>query len=156
MRDLWDWAGDNAWAVWLGIAMILGGAELLSLDLILLMLAIGAVVGMGVALAGADVWVQIIAASAAAVAMLGLVRPGVVKRLHSGTDLRHGPAALIGEEGFAVADVDARNGLIKLRGEVWTARPYDETAVITSGARVQVLEIRGVTAYVVEVPELGS
>lgn len=156
MRDLWDWAGQNAWAVWLGLAMVLGGAELLSLDLILLMVAIGAVVGMGVALAGADVWLQIIAAAASSAAMLALVRPSVVKRLHSGPELRHGPAALIGEEGFAVADVDARSGLVKLRGEVWTARPYEEWAVIPSGATVQVLEIRGATAYVVEVPELGA
>jgi membrane protein implicated in regulation of membrane protease activity len=156
MRELWDWAGENAWSVWLALALVLGGAELLSLDLILLMVAIGAVVGMGAALAGADVWLQIIAAAASSAAMLAFVRPSFVKRLHSGPELRHGPAALIGEEGFAIADVDARSGLVKLRGEVWTARPYDESEVITTGAKVQVLEIRGATAYVVEVPQLGS
>ena len=88
--------------------------------------------------------------------MLVLVRPSVVHRLHSGPTLVQGHAALVGREGFALTEVDARSGQVKLAGEVWTARPYDETAVIPTGARVQVFEIRGATAYVHEVPELGS
>ncbi len=152
----WDWLRENAWGVWLGAAMLLGGAEMFSLDLVLLMLAVGAVVGMGAALAGLAVWVQILAAAGASVAMLALVRPEAVKRLHRGPDLKHGPAALVGQEGFAVAEVTPKAGMIKIAGEVWTARPYDETSVISPGAKVQVLEIRGATAYVFEVPELGA
>jgi membrane protein implicated in regulation of membrane protease activity len=152
----WDWVRENAWAVWLGLSLVLGGAELFSLDLVLLMLAVGALVGMATALAGLGIPLQLLAAAAASVAMLALVRPGVVKRLHGGPDLKHGPAALIGQEGFAVAEVSARSGQVKLAGEIWTARPYDDSAVIPVGARVQVFEIRGATAYVHEVPEIGS
>jgi membrane protein implicated in regulation of membrane protease activity len=152
----WDWVRENLWGVWLGLAMLLGVAELFSLDLVLLMLATGAIVGMITALVGLGLPVQILAAAAASVAMLALVRPNVVKRLHSGPELLHGPAALIGEEGFAVAEVTARGGQIKLAGELWTARPYDDTAVIPVGSRVRVFEIRGATAYVDEVPQLGS
>ena len=151
-----EWLRDYDWAVWVGAAMVLGVAELASLDLVLLMLAVGCLVGAGVAAFELPFLVQALAAVAASTAMLVLVRPSVVRRLHSGPGLRHGPAALIGEEGFALSEVDARGGQVKLAGEVWTARPYDDTAVIPSGARVQVFEIRGATAYVHEVPEIGA
>ena len=151
----WDWLTDNLWGVWLGLAMLLGVLELFSLDLVLLMLASGAVVGMVVALAGAGLPIQILAAAAASIGMLALVRPNVVRKLHSGPTLKQGHEALIGEEGFTVAEITERGGQIKVAGEIWTARPYDETAVIPVGAKVRVYEIRGATAYVDEVPQLG-
>jgi membrane protein implicated in regulation of membrane protease activity len=151
-----EWLGDNAWAAWLGAAMLLGLAELVSLDLVLLMLAVGALGGMVTALLGAGVGVQVLVAAATSVAMLALVRPGIVKKLHHGPDLVQGHAALVGEEGFVIAEISEQGGQAKLRGEVWTARPYDPHVVIPQGAKVQVLEIRGATAYVHQVPELGS
>ena len=41
-------------------------------------------------------------------------------------------------------------GCVRLDGEIWTARPYDEDQVFEAGTRVQVLEIRGATALVAE------
>jgi membrane protein implicated in regulation of membrane protease activity len=152
----WEWVRDNAWGLWLGLSMVLGVAELASLDLVLLMLAVGALAGMTAALLDLQVWVQILAAAAASIGMLAFVRPSFVKRLHSGPDLQHGFAGLVGKEGFTVAEISAQGGQIKLAGEIWTARPYDEYAVIPVGAKVQVFEIRGATAYVHEVPELDS
>jgi membrane protein implicated in regulation of membrane protease activity len=148
---------DWLWAVWLGVALLLGVLELFSLDLVLLMLASGALVGMGVSLIpGVGVPIQILAAVATTIAMLAFVRPSVIKRLHTGPDLRQGHDALIGEEGFTVAEITAQGGQLKIAGEIWTARPYDETAVIPVGAKVRIYEIRGATAYVDEVPQLGS
>lgn len=151
-----EWFRENAWALWLGLSMLLGAAELFSLDLVLLMLATGALVGMLTALLGLGIPLQLLAAAGASVAMLALVRPGIVKKLHGGPDLKHGFTGLIGQEGFAVAEVSSRSGQVKVAGEIWTARPYLESAVIPVGARVQIFEIRGATAYVDEVPELGS
>ena len=150
-----DWFREWDWALWLSAAVALGVAELATLDLVLLMLAAGCLVGVVTGVLGAPFVLQALAAAAAAAAMLVLVRPSVVRRLHSGPTLVHGHAALVGREGFALSEVDVRSGQVKLEGEVWTARPYDETAVIPAGARVQVFEIRGATAYVHEVPELG-
>ena len=151
-----DWLGDNAWAAWLGLSIALGVAELFSLDLVLLMLAVGALAGMVAGVLAAPVVVQVLVAAATSVAMLALVRPSIVKRLHSGPELKHGPAALIGQEGFVVAELSPTAGQVKLAGEIWTARPYDETSTIPVGAKVQVLEIRGATAYVLQVPQLGA
>ena len=149
-----EWLQDNAWAGWIGLALVLGSAEMLSLEMTLLMLAIGALAG--AATAGVtDVFVvQALVAAVVSASMLLFVRPSVVKRLHSGPDLRTGTAALVGTEGHAVAEISPAAGQVKLGGEVWTARPYDDSAVIGEGARVQVLEIRGATALVIEIPQL--
>ena len=149
-----DWLQD--WQAWLALSIALGAAELFSLDLMLLMLAAGGVVGMAAALIGLPVAVQILAAVAASVAMLALVRPNVVRRLHTGPELRLGHQALIGKQGIVVDEVSWQGGQIRISGELWTARPYDDTAVIGPGATVDIFEIRGATAMVHEVPRLES
>lgn len=149
-----EWLQD--WQVWLGAAIALGVAELFSLDLVLLMMAAGALAGMVTALIGLAVPVQVVVAVAVAVGMLALVRPSIVKRLHSGPELRLGHAALVGKQGVVVAEVTAQGGQIRVGGELWTARPYDETEVIEPGAAVDIFEIRGATAYVHRIPTLGS
>ena len=149
-----EWLQD--WQVWLGAAIALGVAELFSLDLVLLMMAAGALAGMVTALIGLAMPVQVVVAVAVAVGMLALVRPSIVKRLHSGPELRLGHAALVGKQGVVVAEVTAQGGQIRVGGELWTARPYDETEVIEPGAAVDIFEIRGATAYVHRSPTLGS
>ena len=73
-----EWLED--WQAWVGLAVLLGALELFSLDLILLMLAGGAVLGMVAALIGLPVVAQVLIALAGSVAALALVRPRVVKR----------------------------------------------------------------------------
>jgi membrane protein implicated in regulation of membrane protease activity len=145
----------ESWQVWLGLAIALGVLELFSLDLILLMLAAGAIVGMVVALAQLDVWVQVLAAVAASVAALAVVRPSVVKRLHAGPTLVLGHQALVGRQALVVEQISSQGGQVRISGELWTARPYDDDVVIEPGTRVDVLEIKGATALVHPIPELG-
>ncbi len=151
-----DWLRDYDWQAWLGLAMLLGMAEMFSLDLVLLMLAVGALVGMTTALVGGPLVLQILLAAGASVAMLALVRPSVVKRLHGGPDLKHGHELLIGVEGYALSEITDQSGQVKISGEVWTARPYDPNVVIAPGAKIEVFEIKGATAYVHEIPQLGT
>jgi membrane protein implicated in regulation of membrane protease activity len=151
-----NWFGDHMWETWTALAVLLAVVELMSLDLVLLMLAAGAVVGVITAVIGLPVAVQVLAAVATSVAMLALVRPNVVKRLHSGPDLVLGHNALVGKQAVVVEKVSAQGGLIRVGGENWTARPYDETAVIEPGATVDIFQIQGATALVHKVPELDS
>jgi membrane protein implicated in regulation of membrane protease activity len=144
----------EAWQVWLALAVLLGVFELFSLDLVLLMLAAGALVGMVAGIAQAEVWLQVLAATAASAAALVLVRPSVVRRLHAGPTLVLGHEALVGKQGLVIEQVSCHGGQVKINGEVWTARPYDEDLVIRPGARVDVLQIKGATALVHERPEL--
>jgi membrane protein implicated in regulation of membrane protease activity len=64
--------------------------------------------------------------------------------------LRSGTAALVGQRAVVLQRVDAQSGQIKLGGEVWTARPYDEDDVYEPGQRVDVMKIDGATALVAE------
>jgi len=148
--------GFETWQVWLGLAVALGVLELFSLDLVLLMLAAGAVVGMITAIVGLDVWLQVLAAVGASVAALGLVRPSVVKRLHSGPTLVLGHDALVGRHGVVVEQVSSQGGQVLIGGEIWTARPYDDDLVIETGATVDIFAIKGATALVHKVPELDA
>ena len=152
-----DWLGDHTAAVWLAVAILFGIAEMASLDLILAMLALGALVGMITALLGASFAVSAIAAAVASVACLALLRPTLVKRLHSGPELSLGHGKLVGQQGLVTQRITGMEpGRVKLGGEIWSASPYDETLVIEPGATVEVLEIRGATAYVHPVPSIDS
>jgi membrane protein implicated in regulation of membrane protease activity len=152
-----DWLGDHVAAVFLALAILLGAAEMFSLDLILGMLALGALVGMVVALLGAGFAAAAIAAAVGAVACLAVVRPPLVKRLHSGPELSLGHGKLVGQQGVVTERITGLEaGRIKLSGEIWSAKPYDETLTIDPGQTVEVLEIRGATAYVHPVPSLES
>jgi membrane protein implicated in regulation of membrane protease activity len=152
-----EWFQDHLWQVWLGLAIVLGVAEMFSLDLVLIMLATGALAGMGVALVGGPEVLQLLAAAGVSVAMLGVVRPNLARRLHGGPDLQLGPGKLVGKQGTVTQTITALNpGRVNLGGDVWTAEPYDESLTIEAGQTVEVLEIRGATAYVHPMPTLDS
>jgi membrane protein implicated in regulation of membrane protease activity len=152
-----DWLGDHVAAVFLALAILLGAAEMFSLDLILGMLALGALVGMVAALLGAGFAVAAIAAAVGAVACLAVVRPPLVRKLHTGPELSLGHGKLVGQQGVVTERMTGLEaGRIKLAGEIWSAKPYDETLAIEPGQTVEVLEIRGATAYVHPVPSLES
>lgn len=152
-----EWFREHAWETWLAIAVVLGVAEMFSLDLVLAMLAFGALVGMALALADVAVWIQVLGAAAAATAALAVARPSMVKRLHGGPELTLGHGKLVGQHALVTAEIsDVNVGRIKLAGEIWTAVPFDETATIPVGETVEVMEIRGATAVVYPVARLES
>jgi membrane protein implicated in regulation of membrane protease activity len=148
-----DWFSEHDWETWLALALLLGLAELFSLDLVLLMLAAGALAGMLLGIVDASVLWQVLGAAVAAIAMLRFVRPAWVRRLHSGPDLVQGHDALVGTSALVVAPIDAEAGQIKVSGEIWTARPEFEGDRIPPGARVEVRRIQGATAYVIQISE---
>jgi membrane protein implicated in regulation of membrane protease activity len=150
-----EWLGDHLWAAWLVLAVGLGVAEMVSLDLILIMIAVGAIVGALTALASFPLILQVLLAAGASTAMLAMVRPELVKKLHSGPDLVTGMNKLVGQQGVVTEELTAHHpGRVKLAGEIWSACPYDDSLTIAPGAMVEVFAIRGATAYVHPVGEL--
>lgn len=143
-----DWMGDHPWAAWIGLAVILALVELMSLDLVLLMFALGALAAAAAAAFGAPFWVAILVFAGVSLALLFFVRPSVVARLHQGPTLTSGHAALIGRAAVVDEPVDAHGGRIKLAGEVWSARSALDTDVFDTGTEVLVTKIDGATAVV--------
>ncbi|WP_372735329.1 NfeD family protein [Nocardioides sp.] len=152
-----DWLRDHLTETWLALAIVLGITEMIGLDLILLMLAMGALVGMTAAIIGAPFFVQALAAAGASVACLALVRPQLVRRMHAGPELQLGHGKLVGTQGTVTERITGlQTGRIMIGGESWSASPYDDTITIEPGETVEVLEIKGATAYVHPVPRLGT
>ena len=144
-----DWLGDHLWAGWLALAVALGAAELMSLDLILLMLAVGCIAGAISGALGAAVLLQVLVAGIASIAMLAAVRPNLIRHLHTGPELQLGHGKLVGRQAVVTEDVTAHTpGRVKLAGEIWTAQPYDDSLTIKAGETVDVLAMKGVTVYV--------
>ena len=115
-----DWLGDHLWAGWLALALVLGAAELASLDLVLLMLAVGAIAGAISAGIGLALVLQVLIAAGASVAMLALVRPNLVRRLHTGPDLQLGHGKVVGRQALVTEVVTSIDpGRVKLAGEIW-------------------------------------
>ena len=81
-----------------------------------------------------------------------VVRPIARRHLHAPPQIRTGSAALIGRQATVLDAVDAAgtSGTVRLDGEIWTARAYEDGAEIPAGKRVHVVEIRGATALVSE------
>jgi len=148
--DVAQWLGDNAWVLWLGLALIFGIVETTTLDLMFLMLAGGALAGGVAAMVGLPFLVQALVAIVASAALIVVVRPVAKRHLRQPVNARTGVAALVGRRATVVERVDAHGGRIKLAGEIWSARSYDH-AVIEIGAAVDVVEIQGATALVYEV-----
>ncbi len=65
---------------------------------------------------------------------------------------RTGTAALVGRHAMVVERIANAEGVgcVRLDGEIWTARAFDDDDIIEPGTRVHVLEIRGATALVSE------
>jgi membrane protein implicated in regulation of membrane protease activity len=61
-----------------------------------------------------------------------------------------GTAALVGSRAVVLERVDGAGGRVKIGGEGWSARTFDEDHVIEPGTRVEVLKIDGATALVAE------
>jgi membrane protein implicated in regulation of membrane protease activity len=143
-----EWLANNAWAVWLIASLGLLGAELLTLDLVLLMLAVGAGSAAVVAALGAGAVASLATAVIVSVGMLAVVRPSLARRLHHGPELTTGHQALVGRTAVVLEPVDQHAGQVRLSGEVWSARAYDPTLVMATGTEVHVMEIDGATALV--------
>ncbi|NYG55928.1 NfeD family protein [Nocardioides perillae] len=144
-----DWLRDHAWESWLALTTLLAIAELVSLDLVLIMLAAGAGVGLVAALVGLPFVVQVLLALGGAAAMLLVARPPLVARLHGGPELVLGAKRLVGETAVTPTEITVHQPVqLKFAGETWSAKPYDETLAIPAGSTVEVLEVRGAYAYV--------
>lgn len=138
----------GAWIVWLIVAAGLGVAELLTATLAFGLIAVAAVVAAVVGAVGGNLVLQFVAFAAASAAGLGVARPFAMRHIRQPPPLRTGTAALVGRSALVLDDITAYSGRIRIGGEEWSARPYDETLRIPAGSIVDVLQIEGATALV--------
>ena len=136
------------WIAWLIAAAALGVAEYFTLTLALGLLAAAALVAAVVAGLGGSLLAQVLAFAIAGAVGLLIVRPVARRQMTNPSLVREGSYALVGKKAVVVEEVTGTQGLIKLSGEVWSARALDEDDVIPAGTLVDVMEIEGATAIV--------
>src|SRR3954454_2792278 len=138
------------WGIWAVAAAALAAGQGRTLGVFLGLLALGAAVAAIAAAAGVSVELQVALFAVTAVASLAFIRPIALRHMKTPARLRSGTAALVGARAVVLQRVDADHGQVKIGGEVWTARPYDEDDVFEPGTRVDVMKIDGATALVAE------
>jgi membrane protein implicated in regulation of membrane protease activity len=145
----------DAWVLWLVAAGLFAAGELASGDLFLLMLAGGALGGVGVALLGGPVVLQLAAFVVVAGLLLALVRPLAKRHLAEGTpDQLDGVAALVGRTARVTRAVDGQGGRVLVGADEWTARSQYGAERFPVGATVRILQVDGATAVVGDALEL--
>jgi len=139
-----------AWLWWVGVALVLGIAEMLMLTLVLMMLAGGALAAALVSLFGVPWWGQMLTMAVVSALLLSALRPWLLRNWRKRTPLvETNVAGFVGRTAVVVAPVDAAGGRIKVTGQVWTART--EAGALPVGASVRIVQIDGATAVVVPV-----
>lgn len=142
----------DPWLLWLIAAVVFGVGEIATLGFFLAPFAGGALVAALLTAIGVGTAVGWAVFLVVAVVLLAGLRPIALAHRRQAPRLRTGTAALVGRSGMVVERIanDEGVGCVRIDGEVWTARSYDDDDVIEAGKRVQVVEIRGATALVTE------
>jgi membrane protein implicated in regulation of membrane protease activity len=138
------------WVFWIVLAVVLAVGEIFSLSLYLAPFAGGALVAALVDAVGGGLAFSLVAFLVASSALLMALRPIARAHLRTGLTMRTGTAALVGRDATTLERIARDGGMVKLEGETWSARPFDDDDVIEAGRRVTVMEIRGATALVSE------
>src|SRR5437763_14719560 len=140
----------SGWVLWVIAACAFGVGEMLTTGFFLAPFALGAALAAIIDALGAGelaAWIVFIASSLLALLVL---RPIARSHIKTPPAIRTGAAALVGRQALVLERIANNEGVgcVKIDGEVWTARAYDDDHVIDRGTRVYVVEIKGATALV--------
>ncbi|WP_409073720.1 NfeD family protein [Micromonospora chalcea] len=136
---------------WIVLGVVLAVAEIFTTTLFLIMFGVGAFAAAGAAALGAPVALQAVIFAVVSALSVAVVRPVVRRHARPAIETGEQPfgvEALEGATAVVLEPVDAERGMIKIDGELWTARSYDATRTYAEGERVQVIKVRGATALV--------
>ena len=138
------------WAaiIWLGLTVAFVIAEAMTVTVISLWFAAGALGAMAMALAGGSTWLQVLTFLVVSAVALTALRPLTRKYLTpklTATNID----SVIGAVGIVTADIDniAAAGQVKLNGMEWSARSTSG-APIPAGTKIRVDRIEGVKVFV--------
>jgi membrane protein implicated in regulation of membrane protease activity len=140
----------DGWVIWIIVACAFGVGEIVTTSFFLAPFGVGAIAAAIAAAVGAPAVIAWAVFLVVSIVMLAVVRPIAKAHLRTPPQIRTGTAALIGRRVMVVERIanDEAVGCVRVDGEIWTARAYDEDQVIEAGTPVHIVEIRGATALV--------
>jgi membrane protein implicated in regulation of membrane protease activity len=138
------------WVIWVIAAVVLAIGEMATLSFFLAPFAAGAAMAAVLSVLGAGATIEWAAFLVVSVVLLAALRPIARDHQRSKGKVKMNTAALVGQTAMVVERIANNEGVgcVKLDGEIWTARAFDDDEVIEPGTKVHVLEIRGATALV--------
>jgi len=142
----------DEWVIWLLLGIAFAVGEMATTGFFLAPFAGGAFVAALLAAIGITGGGAIAGFAIVTLILFLFVRPIARRHLSTPAEIRTGTAALVGQDALVLERIanDEGVGCVRIGGEVWTARAWDDDVVIEAGEKVQVMEIRGATALVTE------
>ena len=147
-----DWLRDTEWLLWVAASLAAVLIEIVSLSFFFLMIAGGALAAAVAAAFGASLPLQVLIFSASSAGLLFGVRPSLKRWARRTPAVVMNAAALVGMDARVLETVTDNTGLVKLNGEVWTARVAPGHTKLEVGSDVFVIRIDGATAVVAPEP----
>ena len=143
--------GINTLYIWLAVIVLCVVIEALTLDLCAIWFAVGGVAALVAASLSLEVVTQLIIFVLFSAVLLVLMRPFCRRFLKTKKEPTNADR-IIGETAYVTEQIDniRETGAVKVLGAEWSARSRDDS-IIPSGAKVEVVEIRGVKAVVEKV-----
>ena len=152
----------SAWVIWVVAAGVLLAVEATTTAFVAVYFGVAAAITAILAVLGLPVALQLAAFAALSVGGMVATRPALKRLASKAPVMRTGVDAMRGRRGIVIKPIaELDPGQVKLDGEIWTARSYFDEP-IPEGTRIEVVEVRGVTALVVpspspyEIPEQGA
>ena len=137
--------------IWLVLMVIFLVAEALTVSMVSLWFAAGAVVALLLSLLHLQVWVQVVLFFVVSGVLLACLRP-MVRRHVAPKIVPTNVDAIVGTRGIVTAEIDnvCAAGQIKVNGMEWSARSTTGE-IIPEGTLIRVERIEGVKAFVTPV-----
>ena len=134
---------------WLVAAVALGAVEAITVGLVSIWFAAGALAAMVVALFGGVLWQQVLAFAIVSLVCVVALRPLTKTKIGGRDKVATNADRIIGQEAVVREAIDNTlgKGAVAVSGVEWTARSEDGTP-IDAGRRVVVLRIEGVKVFV--------
>lgn len=151
-----NWLDDSQWLWWLAAALAAGVIEVATVDFVFLMVVGGSLIASISGAVGLPFALQVLIFAASTVALMVTVRPPLKRWAQTTPHTHTGSRALVGQQARVLEPVSDRSGLVKLAGEVWTARTTAENQTFEVGSMVYVVRIDGATALVATTPLGGD
>ena len=134
--------------IWLALMVLFLAVEAMTITVVSLWFAVGALVALLVSLIHLEIWLQVVLFFVVSGVLLACLRPLVQQHFNPRLS-RTNVDALIGSKGYVTADIDniSAAGQVKLGNMEWTARSANGLP-IPAGTQIRVERIEGVKAYV--------
>lgn len=146
----WVLGMGAVWAIAIVVFLVLEG---LTVGLLTIWFAVGALAALLASVFSAPLWLQLVWFFVISIAALFLTRPLARKYLNSKTQATNADM-YVGKECMVLETIDnvAGTGAVKVAGKFWTARSANGV-VIPEGARAEAVRIEGVKLIVTPIHE---